>query len=68
MKVIKLNSVGCVLIGNEVFPQLAHGGYDSENPMALEECDNDEFWSSLSLEDLNEIRTISPMWGQYPQF
>lgn len=63
MKVIKLESVGCVLIGNEVFPQMAYGGYDEDNPMLLEECDNDEWWSSLSLEDLNKIRQENPSWG-----
>jgi len=63
MKVTKLDSVGCVLIGNEVFPQLADGGYDSENPMLLEECDNDEWWETLSLEDLNEIKKVDPSFG-----
>ena len=56
MKLIKLNSVGCVIDENGVtYPMLVNGGIDGDGACHINDITNDEFFDALSDEDCDVV-------------
>ena len=59
MKLIKLNSVGCVIDENGVtYPMLVDGDYDVDGACHINDIENEEFFDNLSQEDIDTIEDI----------
>ena len=59
MKLIKLNSVGCVIDENGVtYPMLVDGGYDIFGGIHIDDIENEEFFDALSQEDIDTIEDV----------
>ena len=59
MKLIKLNSVGCVIDENGVtYPMYPDGGYDEDGACHIDDIENEEFFDALSQEDIDIIEDV----------
>tara|TARA_R100001443_G_C3228103_1_gene147678 strand:+ start:227 stop:439 length:213 start_codon:yes stop_codon:yes gene_type:complete len=56
MKVIKLNSVGCVINQKGIiYPELKKGGFDKKSGFHVNEINNNEFFEKCNKKDLQII-------------
>ena len=60
MKLVNLESVGSVIASNGItYPMLVDGGYDEDGGIHIHDIENEEWFESLSDEDLDVVGEIS---------